>query len=95
MKVTGQALATGAILAALFMASRRFNCWIDNRSVFTPGATALQVVAGTGYTLAGVAAILAIWRGIRSAGVFVLAALAGFAASGIPMLTGDIRRDER
>lgn len=95
LTTAGKVVATGAVLVALVTASRRYNRWIDRRIYHMPGATALQVVAGTSYTLAGVVAILAIWQGIRNAGLFVLAALAGFIASGYPMIVGDIRRDGR
>ncbi len=95
LTTAGKALATGAVLAGLFAASRRYNRFIDSVVNITPGATALQVVGGTAYTLAGIAVIMAIWQGLRSAAVFVAVAVTGFTASGYPMLVGDIRRDGR
>lgn len=94
-KTAGKALATAAVLAGLFVTSRQYNRWIDRRIYHTPGATALQVVGGTAYTLAGIAVIMAVWQGLRSAAAFVVVAIAGFAAAGYPMLIGDINRDER
>ncbi len=94
MKTVVKAIATGAILTALFAASRRYNEAIDDVTNVTPGATALQVVGGTAYTLAGVAVLVAVWQGLRSAAVFIAVAVAAFAAAGYPMLVGDIRRDK-
>lgn len=93
--MAGKALATGAVLAGLFAASRQYNRFIDSVVSIAPGATALQVVGGTAYTLAGIAVIMAIWQGLRSAAVFVAVAVAGFTASGYPMLVGDMKRDGR
>ncbi len=95
MKTVVKTAATGAILTALFAASRQYNTLIDDVTNVTPGATALQVVGGTAYTLTGITVIVAIWQGVRSAAVFAAVAVAGFAASGYPMLVGDIRRDGR
>ena len=91
----GKALATGAVLAALFAASRKYDRFIDSVVNIAPGATALQVVGGTAYTLTGIAVIMAVWQGVRSAAVFLAVAVAGFTASGYPMLIGDVRRDDR
>ncbi len=93
--MAGKALATGAVLAGLFAASHRYNRFIGSIVNVAPGATALQVVGGTVYTLAGITVIVTIWQGVRSAAVFAAVAVAGFAASGYPMLVGDIRRDGR
>ncbi len=94
MKTVVKTAATGAILTALFATSSRYNSLIDDVTNVTPGATALQVVGGTAYTLAGVAVIVTVWQGVRTAAIVLLAALAAFAAAGYPMLVGDIRRDK-
>lgn len=87
---------TLATLAGLYAASSAYNRHIE-RSLRShrhlPGSTALQVVAGVAYTLAGALALLAIWTGRRNTLRTAAALVAAFSAAGLPMLLGDIDRD--
>ncbi len=89
MKLT----ASGGVLAALAAISVAFNRWIDGREVEAPGETSVQVALGTGYTLLGAALLVWLWRGWREALHLVVCAGVCFAASGAPMVVGDVRRD--
>lgn len=94
-------VVTVITLAALLGASMLFNRYIDRRPVTkrADAETALWVVAGTLYTLAGAAVLFAVWApylprdwrlGLIAMGVM----LAAFAASGAPMVLGDMRRSQ-
>lgn len=74
----------GSILFGLFMFGIAFNYFVDHLNGLKDGYLSLLVVAGVGITLIGVAIIS--WQ----AAVLVLAC---FAASGIPMIIGEIARN--
>lgn len=91
---TGVKLAASSfVLAGLAVGSVAFNRWINRHEETEPGATALRVAAGTGYTLAGVVAIVAVWRGALDALRCAAILLATFTATGLPMIVGDVNRD--
>lgn len=82
-------------LAALTGLSAAYNRLIDAslRRYDAPGATAWQVVVGTGYTLAAAVALIGLWSDRRSAARSAALLAAAFVAAGAPMLVGDIHRD--
>jgi len=71
------------MLVALFLFGLAYNSWIERLGERKDGYIALFVAAGVFATLAGVAVV-----DLRAAAL----ALAAFAASGIPMIIGDISR---
>lgn len=94
--------AVGAIgtLAGLYGFGARFDRSIERwtRNHIDEGYAGLQVAVGVGVTLLGVSpwfvvisarADMSEWA---KAGLILVALLAGFAASGVPMIHGDIRR---
>lgn len=93
MRTGVKVAASSFVLAALASGSVGFNRWIDQHEETEPGATALRVVAGTGYTLAGIVAIVAVWRGVQDALRCAAILLATFTATGLPMIVGDVNRD--
>ena len=84
-------MRTILVLMGLAAASAGYNALIDRylRRSRLLGATALQVAAGTGYTLAVAAWLVDGNRYWRTLGLL----LAAFAAAGAPMVLGDVARD--
>lgn len=78
-------LATLTGLAALSIA---YNATLERWPRF-PGVTAVQTAAGVAYTLLAAAWLLDRRRPWRPLAVL----LAVFAAAGLPMMLGDVRRD--
>ena len=76
----------GSVLFGLFMFGWAFNALVDYLKDRSDGYLAMLVVAGVGITLIGAAIIS--WQ----AAVLVLVC---FAASGIPMIIGEISRSIR
>lgn len=93
MKTTIKITASGAVLGGLAAGSAQYNRWIDRTQETEPGATALRVAAGTGYTLLGAALLVALWWGWREAVRFALVAGGCFVVAGAPMIAGDVERD--
>lgn len=93
--MTNTTITTITTLAGLAAASSAYNRLIDRTLIHSriPGSTALQVVAGVAYTLAGALLLVASWTGRRNALRTALAVTAAFTAAGAPMLLGDIARD--
>lgn len=93
--MTNTTITTVATLATLAVASSAYNRLIDRTLIHSrvPGSTALQVVAGVAYTLAGALILVASCTGHRNALRTALALVAAFIAAGAPMLLGDIIRD--
>lgn len=92
-------LITLIVLAALSVASWRFNRHVDSRPIAAraDGETALWVIFGCVYVVAGASVLIGVWAawlphdwrlGV-AAGAITLAA---FAAGGLPMALGDHRR---
>ena len=75
-----------AVLFALLMFGVVFNNWVGHLGDKKEGYTALLVVIGVGMTLIGVAIVS--WQS-------ALLVLVAFAASGTPMIAGDIYRAVR
>lgn len=73
----------GAVLAGLVMFGVAYNAWMTKLGDAKEGYVALLVAGGCAVTLAGVAFV-----DLRAA----ILTLACFAASGVPMIVGDIRR---
>ena len=75
-----------AVLFALLMFGAAFNTWVGHLGDKKEGYTALLVAIGVGMTLIGVAIVS--WQS-------ALLVLLAFAASGTPMIAGDIYRAVR
>lgn len=93
MKTTLKLTASGAVLSGLAAGSTAYNHWIDQHQETEPGATALRVALGTGYTLLGVALTVLVWRGWRAALAVLGWTILCFVVAGAPMIAGDVRRD--
>lgn len=93
MKTTLKLTASGAVLSGLAAGSTAYNRWIDRNEETEPGATALRVALGTGYTLLGVALTVLVWRGWRAALAVLGWCVLCFIVAGAPMIAGDVRRD--
>ena len=92
---------TAAILGALAAGSIRFNRYIESRPIRrrADGETALWVVIGCAYTVAGAVGIVFVWAnqlGIpwSFGGVVFAAIIAAFIAAGLPMFWGDMHRTQ-
>ncbi len=84
-------------LVGLTAVSWWFNQWVDAQAESDPlgGYAAVQVVLGVSYTLTGALAALAALLGVEAAVQAIGVVVVCFAASGLPMLVGDMRRGAR
>lgn len=92
-------IITIAVLAALLLASWRFNRHVDNRptAARADGETALWVIFGCAYVTAGASILISAWAAwlphdwrlgpVAGAIIFI-----AFIAGGLPMALGDHRR---
>lgn len=89
-------LVVGA-LGGLAVMSWWFNQWVDAQAETDPlgGYAAVQVVLGVSYTLAGAGVVLAALLDVKVAIEAVGIMAVCFAASGLPMMVGDMRRSAR
>jgi hypothetical protein len=76
-----------AVLVGLFAAAWGYNAWVDSLKEKHEGGTAWLVVRGVGFTLVGAALLIGIVQALIVAACFI--------ASGVPMIYGERKRNER
>ena len=101
MQTTTVVVLSCLSLVVLAMISTLFNRYVEQRPLIrrADGETALWVVAGCTYAVAGAAALLGVWgQWLKSdwrLGFWALLAMSmSFGAAGAPMFFGDLRRTQ-